>query len=305
MPRFKNRNTRYRTSRVSKRSSRRKSYGRKKTKRTYRPKMTKKRILNTTSRKKRNTMLNYSNTNDTGGAVVGFRQSPAYTNNSAGMFVFIPTAQPLVNDSTVADIPSRTATTCYMRGFSERLRIQTSSGCPWFHRRICFTLKGNNVFNTISPLDTTPVRDFAPYIETSNGMQRAWQNVYLNNMSNSFTAMYALLFKGALNVDWADPVVAPVDTSRVSLKFDKTWTLHSGNASGIVKERKLWHPMNKNLRYGEDENGKDETSSLLSTSSRQGMGDYYIVDLLFPGQGASATDVISISSVSSLYWHEK
>lgn len=190
-----------------------------------------------------------------------------------------------------------------MKGLSEHLRIQTNTGIPWFHRRICFTLKGLNVFN--SPISTdSPTVGFV-YADTSNGMERLWVNENVNAMNGTIAAQVGVLFKGVIAKDWNDYILAPVDTGRVSVKFDKTWTMQSGNASGIVRERKLWHAMNKNLVYDDDENGDMETPSYFSSDSRAGMGDYYVVDFIQAGTGGTSSDLLQLSSVSTLYWHEK
>ncbi|ANC51602.1 capsid protein [Faeces associated gemycircularvirus 16] len=308
MPRFKNRNTRYRTSRVWKRSSRRKSYGRKKPKRTSRRPMTKKRILNTTSVKKRNGMLSFSNTTATGASQTT-AQATAFVNaTQLGYFLFAVTDQNLAANAGGSNLrintAQRTATTCFMRGFSEHLRIQTSSGLPWFHRRICFTTRGASSFNIVDPNDTQ-VQASGNSIDTSSGQQRLWLNASVNNQPNTINNQYNILFKGQRNIDWNDPIIAPVDTTRVDLKFDKTWLIKSGNASGTITSRKLWHRMNKNLVYSDDENGEAMATSYASTASKQGMGDYYILDLFQAGIGGSATDIINVFSNSTLYWHEK
>lgn len=229
---------------------------------------------------------------------------PAYISNTGAFFVYCPTAQTLDAQSTVANQASRTASTCYMRGLSENIRIQTSSGLPWFHRRICFTQKGLSPFNSIASTDT-PTQAFVPYLDSTNGIERPWLNIQINNMNNTKNAMWALLFKGNVGQDWDDLIIAPLDTTRVTVKFDKTWTMQSGNNNGIVRERKLWHPMNHNLVYDDDESGDIEAASYYSTDSKAGMGDYYIVDIIQPGTGATSSDFFQIGANSTLYWHEK
>jgi len=96
-----------------------------------------------------------------------------------------------------------------------------------------------------------------------------------------------------------------VDTRRVDLKFDKVYRISSGNANGVFRERKLWHPMNKNLVYDDDESGAGENGGTFSVNDKRGMGDYFIVDIFQPGTGATATDYLQVTSATSLYWHEK
>lgn len=269
--------------------------------------MSKKRILNATSRKKRDTMLTWSNTTNSGAArspAVG----PLFVNGSQlGTFLWVATARDLTPGTTgglatVANESSRTASTCYMRGLSEHIRIQTSSGVPWFHRRICFTSKGQSL---VSPLAGDTGALF-PYLETSNGMVRPFINITIDStLQNYRNNLFNVVFKGQEGVDWNDIVSAPLDTRRISVKFDKTWTLHSGNTNGIVRERKLWHGMNHNLVYDDDESGLTEAPAFYSTDSKAGMGDYYVLDLIVPGTSATSSDAIRLETTSSLYWHEK
>lgn len=266
--------------------------------------MSKKRILNTTSRKKRNGMLTWSNT-----TAVGVSRPIAIGNayvaaTNVGVFVFCPTAMHLDGDSLVRNTAARTASTIYAKGISERIRIQTSSGIPWFHRRVCFTIKGNTAFNTVQTGDT-PTVSWAPYVDTTNGMERLMLNEDINNMAVTLGAQYGLLFKGTQGVDWNDTIIAPLDTARVSVKFDKTWTYQSGNANGVVRERKLWHGMNRNLAYDDDESGEGMITAYYSVDSKVGMGDYYIVDFFQAGQGGGSGDLISINMNSTMHWHEK
>lgn len=136
-------------------------------------------------------------------------------------------------------------------------------------------------------------------------MQRLLFNQRVNAMGNTTSAQNVVIFKGVEGTDWVDPILAPLDNNRISVKFDKTWTLKSGNQNGTVYERKLWHSMNKNLEYDDDEIGYQQGSNFYSVSSSQGMGDYYVLDIFSAGFGGSASDLLSINCTSTLYWHEK
>lgn len=270
--------------------------------------MSKKRILNLTSRKKRNGMLTWTNTSSVDGASVTPGVGNLVVNGRDALeMIWCPTGMdlyPTNGTATVAQTPLRTATTCYMRGLSENIRIQSSSGTPWFHRRICFTYKGPAPFRTPATGDT-PINPYQPIVETSDGNQRLAFNLTVNGQTNFRNAMKSVLFKGAAGVDWNNLIIAPVDTARVTLKFDKTWTYRSGNANGMVKETKLFHAMNHNLVYDDDENGNTEVDTYYSVDSKAGMGDYYVVDFVQPGQGAGVSDLIVLNFNSTMYWHER
>jgi len=266
--------------------------------------MSKRAILNTSSVKKRNGMLTWTNTTTTGAQQLPALGVAYVAGNTTGRFLWQATAMDLNdlngNPNLKVNQAQRTSTTCYMKGLSEHIRVQTSSGVPWFHRRICFTYRGLSPFRGSVAGEASPVA-----IETSNGWQRLFNNIGVDSSPQTIAAREEVLFRGQIQRDWNDPIVAPTDPTRVDVKFDKTWTLKSGNASGTVYERKLYHPMNKNLVYDDDELGNSELTATFSVSSKQGMGDYYVYDILSPGLGATATDLAAIYSNSTLYWHEK
>nr|QVW56549.1 MAG: capsid protein [Gemykolovirus] len=298
--------------RVSQRRYRRELYrGRKRRptrKRTYRkrPMMTKRRILNATSQKKRNTMLSWSNTNGIG-ATQTVQQGNLFVSGSTG-YAWVPwhaTGQTLTALSTEPNDASRTSTICYMKGLAENLKFQTSSGLPWFHRRICFTIKGPNPFAGINVLDTTANQTTNFYADTSNGIERLFFNLQVNNSTTTVSNQQELLFKGTRGKDWVDPIIAPVDTTRVSVRYDKTFTISSGNSNGVVREKKLWHAMNKNLAYDDEESGAGKYSTYYSVDSKVGMGDFYVLDIIQPGTGGTTSDLLLMSANSTLYWHEK
>lgn len=221
------------------------------------------------------------------------------------MSVFCPTARSLVTGGSaniVTDVADRTASTVYMRGYKENMRIQTSTPLPWLWRRITFTTKGPTFLTNV---DGAAIQQYLPYSDTSIGMARKWFNLQVNNQPNTVGAFNSVLFKGVQNQDWNDVITAKLDTSRVTVKSDVTRRIITGNSSGHFSERKLWYPMNKNLVYDDDESGSAEQSSYYSTDSRAGMGDYFIVDYLVPGVGGTTSDVINLNCTATLYWHEK
>lgn len=253
-------------------------------------------------------MLSWSNTNNSTGASIATAQLPITINGNYGYRgVWIATAQDLTDESgglgRIGEQATRTATTCYMRGLSEHIRMQTSSGVPWFWRRICFTYKGPEL-QLISPSDS-PTSTTYEYLDTTTGIQRLGFNQNTNAMPNTINNHDAIIFRGAKGVDWNDYIVAPVDNARVSLKYDKTVTIKSSNANGTVREAKLWHPMNKNLQYADDESGDTESTNYVSVASKVGMGDYYVMDIMLPGANGTSSDLLQFVPVSTLYWHER
>lgn len=272
-------------------------------------------LLNKTSRKKRNGMLTWANTTSSG-VLSTVTQNPltiagSNSGNTLGIVHFRPTAMDLNgNDTTPNSIVNnacRTSSICYMKGFAENIRVETNTGNPWMHRRICICTR-DPLFYTQQTSDAAGAdRGYAAAgaIETSNGWQRLASNVQLDTLTNTTTSWLAVLFKGAQGNDWDDYITAPVDTTRVDLKFDKTWVYRSGNQQGVLKEKKLYHPMNRNLYYDDDENGAGETTTTISVRDKRGMGDYHIFDLFSQGSSGATTDFLKIRFTSTLYWHEK
>ncbi|UBQ66225.1 Cap protein [egret CRESS-DNA virus] len=303
----------YSTKRRARRSYTRKGYSKRRSsytgrRRTYRRtkktsrRMSRKGLLNATSTKKQDTMLAWSNTNSAGGQQTIAARQVTVKGDTGYWGIFNATARDLEAAAGKRDRASRSATTCFAVGIREQLRIQTGSALPWLWRRICFTYKGD----ALTDVDTdTPTSAFYGYVDTTNGLQRAWVNSYINNEPGRLARQQGLIFQGTASVDWNNPITAKVDTTRVSLKYDQTRALHTGNSSGYFKVHKVWHGMYKNIVYGDEERGALENSVYVSTESKAGMGDYYIVDIFQPGVGGATGDLLAVDSSSTYYWHEK
>lgn len=260
-------------------------------------------------------MLVVSNTDSSSGspvnnngtkAVVYGGIAPTGSDFTGGFFLWNATARDLTIQSgpigAVAQQATRTATTCFMRGLSEHLRFQTNSPCPWLWRRICFTHRLQ--FNTPVSGDT-PTNTYSSVLENTNGMTRLFLNQNINNMGNTTATIAGIVFRGERGRDWRDLITAATDPTRIDVKYDKTRTFRSGNQSGTVREHKIWHTMNKNLVYDDDEVADVETTSYFSVQDKRGMGNYFILDIIQPGEASTATDRLLIDATSTLYWHEK
>jgi len=284
---------------------RRRSYGRK---RTYRKKTSRKMILNMTATKKRDTMINFSNitaTSQIGGTA--YSTQPAVITGGYVTFNPIVWCATARDNSTAVGVgnagnkfyqATRTATTCFMRGLSETVEIQVSDGLPWQWRRICFTYKGVN--DLLPGLTTAPA--FRLALETSNGWVRT-VNALPNNAYRD--ALEGVMFRGVKGVDFNEPLTAPLDPTRITVKYDRTRTISSGNDDGCIRKYKFWHGMNKNLVYADDESGGCESTGYYSVQSKAGMGDFIVVDYFLPRAGSTSTNQLIFNPTASLYWHEK
>lgn len=271
------------------------------TRRRYTKRMSPKRILNLTSRKKKDNMLTYTNQRiDSVAGNVIYNQSPAVlTGQNTYVFPWIPTARDLTianggNYPTIANESARTASTCYMRGVKEFLKIRTNNGRPWQWRRVCFTMKGPTLNQADAPGSYY-------WIETTNGLGRV-----VNALTPAaYGPILRLIFDGTQDSDWNDVFNAKLDTQRITVKSDVTRVIQSGNDNGVIRPYKLWYPMNKNLVYDDEERAAGQDTSQYSITGKAGMGDYYIIDFFQCGDGGTSSDILTMSAEATLYWHEK
>lgn len=197
---------------------------------------------------------------------------------------------------SVEDIATRTSQSTYMVGLSEKVEIQVNNGAPWQWRRICFTYKPGP--GGIRP----PTTSYSEDVLTSSGQMRVVNHAGGILSSNEY---FDLIFKGTYLQDWVDPMDAPTDNQRVTIKYDQTITIASGNERGMIRTYQRYHPMGASLIYNDDEVGGDEGSGTRSVSSKAGMGDYYVIDMFQAQVGATNTDALTFRPNSTLYWHEK
>ena len=262
-------------------------------------------ILNLTAKKKRDTMapnITYP-PSSTEGAVTSLI---VQASSQATMTLWCPSARELraIFENDRATVPSgREETTVYAVGLKEKISILTNSGQPWRWRRIVFTHKGplplgeqfegSRVYSVI-----TDVTGRDTYFRTLSPLPQ-----------NSITPLVEYLFKGqgegGLGIqDWTDIMTAPMDTTRIKTMHDKVTRIQSGNASGVMKTYSRWHPVKKNIVYGDEEIGNQMLTSFYSTSSRPGIGDIYVLDI-FTSLSNAASDQLSFTPTATWYWHEK
>jgi len=201
---------------------------------------------------------------------------------------------------------ARTNTTTFFVGIKEKIQISTTNGQPWQWRRILFTAKG------LLPIDG-PYRDYTSRaVELSNEsivMQRS--NTPLPDAMAS--DLYRYLFRGLgtntdgqLPRDWINRITAPVDTTRVNVMYDKVVNIRSGNVHGVDFNAKRYHPIGRNVVYGDTEDGGELQSVPVSTNNKPGVGDIYICDMI-SGSGVNDTTTGSLyfNPETTVYWHEK
>jgi len=241
-------------------------------------------------------MLSYSDVETPGTFVQGGATLPGMT-GTFFTFTWIATARPAENftgtKGSKVDVSTRTNQTIFARGLKEKIRLSTTGNAGWQWRRVCFTMKGDAIVGGNSDPTTSEF-----FRITSNGMVRL---VHQDPDASTIER----LFRGQQTQDWDNPLQAPIDTRNVTLKYDKVRTIQSGNGVGVTRYYNLWHPMNKNILYEDEESGDAMFTSPLSVESKAGMGDYYVVDFFVQNPGGTTADTLQFQPNATFYWHEK
>ena len=216
-------------------------------------------------------------------------QGPATVPSAGGaVYIFSPTAR---NYDPIGDTSStRNSQTIFARGFKERVSIRMADGSAWRWRRIVFSIKGLQAMTS-----------FAPYVQLSNGLARAITSI---GSSTVYNDIISVLFKGTINLDWSNVFTAKPDTQRVTIHYDRNRVLASGNSSPRYQQSNKWYPLNKNIVYGDDENGAGETNNFFSTTAKPGLGDVYVMDFFDCADGTAGHNLI-FDPECTFYWHEK
>lgn len=226
--------------------------------------------------------------------------------SQATMVLWSPSARDIreVFPNDKPSIPSgREDSTAYAVGLQEKISILTNSGNAWKWRRIVFTHKG--------PLPLGESFEGPRYYSTTT--DAVGRETYFRTLAplppTSKEPLTEYLFKGqgegGLGIqDWVDIMTAPMDTTRIKVMHDHVTHIQSGNDSGVMRTYKRWHPVRKNIVYGDEEIGNQMLSSYMSTQGRPGIGDIYVFDII-TSLSNSTSDALSFTPTASWYWHEK
>ena len=272
-----------RSTRVRRRSTR---------KAPYRPRrvMTKRRIINITSRKKNDSMIPtraaYDGTNAANGGAT-------FSGASRQTIIFTPSTRDKQSGDPTAS-STRETDRIFVRGFKESITLTSNSPASWRWRRVVFALKGF-------------VDQLLPGLTAASGAQgyvRLIPDFSTAAATTSRNLLESILFRGAAGTDWQTVFTAKVDTQRVTLLSDKVRTLNSGNSNGRFFKHRQWYPINKTLLYGNDETGETENATQNSVLSKPGIGDIFVVDF-FECASGNAADQLYFEPECTFYWHEK
>jgi len=240
----------------------------------------KKRILNIASTKKRDNMPFHNPSVPTAGSL----SIDGRPQGSQSVFLFCATARE--KNINGAHIPAeRSSSIVYWRGISELVSLTVATGVSWKWRRLVFSAKG--------------LREDSASVELSNGWNRPW-----TPFADAITL--ARLFQGAQGTDFSSYLLAKPNRDLMTIHYDKTRTIRSGNASPHEHQFRQWLPLNKTMFYDDDEAGvaPPGVSNRWSAIGTKGLGDVYFLDMFDCVDGAAA-DKLTIRSHTTAYWHEK
>jgi len=291
--------SRYRASGFVKTRNRR-TYGRSRIMR--RRSFPKKRVLNVTSQKKRDSMLTYLIDN-TGATIKGSFEITG-TEAVPQVYAWSPTMRGLTSDvKNALSYNSRTSTMTFAVGLSERMSLSTNDSTPWIWRRICFTAYGTKTWDVDGD-------EFLPIVGLGAiaGYQRAFQS--LGGATNPPTQaaikaqLYALIFQGTEGSDYSEINLAKTNNRGIKIMYDKSIRIESRSDNGVYRTYKQWFPMRKNLKYADEENGGQVDGNLVSEVDPRSMGDYYVIDF-FTCADQDDAHVLTVNADATYYWHER
>lgn len=269
-----------------------------------RPTLSRRRVLNITSRKKHDNMLTWIPSDPTNPAGSGAAGNLTLSSSSEIVTynLFCPSARQLDADGTTDDEPqARSAQNTYARGYRETSTIRTNGPAPLRFRRIVFSIKGLPA-RLLQATGNLLTADFYR-LYTSFGYVRQ-----TTSLGDTFAGQINnILFNGVTGQDWFSPFNAKVDTSRARIHSDRTYNVNAGSSGGTCRVLKHWYGLNKSLVYNDDEAGITVDTSEFSTQAKPGMGDVFVYDIyqMVPTAGSDPTTTVAVNHEGTYYWHER
>lgn len=276
--------------------------------------MTKKRILDLVSTKKRDTMVGYTQSQSTAGRY--FVELISADN----FLLWCPTSRLSAGQGT--GLPTvRNTPNVFWKGFSDNFSLETDTSDPWLWRRIVFTMAQrfsedniptmyyvtatDNIVDIVGPGTQNPpeqspnaLRGFPTYFRTMEPLP-----------VTNYDLLVERIFQGIRYVDWSDYTTAKVDTSQINVISDRVRKLTSGNDAPILRSAKHYVPLNKTMRYPETEFGTAQSATgaqndaFACSGTTSQLKDVYVMDYFRQPSGAPAN--LKVTSQSTVYWHEK
>lgn len=280
--------------------------------------VSRKRILNVSTRKLKDTMPCVAINSSGGAQLPGVPYS--LTGDQDWAFAFCPNARDSHLNSTTAfpigqrGMYQRTLSDVFIRGYKEMVTLATNSGAPWLWRRLVVTMKVPlwSQFPSLTVQRQVPLDG-----GRSSGQTRTLYNFGSVNGTETDLAkkVYAILFEGTLDVDWHNVFNAKPDKRFVRVISDRQTNIQNTNDYGMLRNYKRWYPLNGTMHYAEKEEGdkiKDDmdvavnenAESKFSADGIKGVGDMWVFDF-FSCPSRDPTDVMKLQPNGTAYWHER
>lgn len=232
-------------------------------------------------------------------AVTTFTPGPyTMTGNQIYGFIFSPSARRNEDDGSQF---LRESAQCFMRGYSERVGFESSTGGAWLWRRL--------VFATKAPLHNAFPSNTLDFPTTPQGQMRLLWNLFSGNAAATTALAFTedLVFQGTKNEDWSSYFTAQVDPNNITLLYSHMRTISSRVPDkGTFHVFKNWVPINKNIEYDDQESGDDPilSSPWSVQHPKGGLGDVYVMDMFACAAGVVG-DSAALGPDGTWYWHER
>lgn len=256
--------------------------------------MSRKRILNVTSTKKRDTMLSaaWDGAAYVPGPLVltgGNAEINTIFWAASARLPFVGVEDPGQNNREKSEI--------YLRGYRCDMQVEITTNQPWEWRRIVFSVKGLG--------HHLATNDFIAHTFANGYMRGVRELDDYETTDNYYNEIKHILFRGEDGTDWTSEMTAPIRTKNVTVHSDRTRILRSQNSAGHLHKFKQWVPFNRPFTYADSEAGGQMTRSPFGVDSKQGTGDVFFIDFYRTLNSSSATDILNVSEVTTMYWHER
>lgn len=256
-----------------------------------RPAVSRRRILNVSSRKKDDTMLT-----GTGGAGNGVPVQQVDINASLGPLYLAACMTYMVRAPGAEDHVRRDQSVFFV-GWRDYYRLYVGGGAGWSWRRVVFMSK-DRFPDTELPANLT------------NGYMR---RLVLDNVPTSPLpfSLIETIFSGTRNIDWTDVITAPLDKSRITVMSDRVMRLNPGNDSGKEITSKRWTPVRRTIEYDDEEHGSEvkpptqtDPGRPWASQNSHSAGNVYVIDFI-DTMATSAEETLTVRVESKRYWHER
>lgn len=247
--------------------------------------MSRRHILNITSKKKQDTMVAVNNISPI--TVGGYQGGTA-------QLLFCPTYRfrdPENNAANADPQAGRTSLHTYAKGIREKIFMTTAGGSPVRWRRIIFSTK-NDLFALVNKY------------QFSSGTQ-VRSRPLLPLTLTEIGILLSETMEGAANTDFIGALDGKLDPDRVTIHTDRNMVINPGNSNGSTRIHNFYTPLERNLTYRDNEFGNETTSSAFADQRGKGLGNVFIWDIFETVVTTDPVSQIQFLPNTTYYWHEK